>query len=135
MGWHFTYILQMNVLQITQIHSVTFNLWWIVANVLNHFFNFVLWRKMDNDMLRLLIVFFLGMFCKLVGVLQIRKYEIDTQCNLNYMLQRCLQCLVKVAEANLHLWQPLTLCYKKWHFSYQKYHLTKMTSHNLTELT
>ena len=33
---------------------------------------------MDNDMLRLLIVFFLGMFCKLVGVLQITKYEMDT---------------------------------------------------------
>ena len=29
------------------------------------FFYFVLWHKMDNDMLRLLIVFFLGMFCKL----------------------------------------------------------------------
>ena len=61
------YILQMGVLQITQICSVTFNQWWIVANVLNQIFkNFALWHKMDNDMWRLLIVFFLGMFCKLV---------------------------------------------------------------------
>ena len=82
-------------------------------------------------MLRLLIVFFLGMFCKLVGVLQITKYEMDMKRNLDYMLQRCLQCLVKIAEATLHLWHPLTLCYKKGHFSYQKYHLTKMASHNL----
>ena len=34
--------------------------------MLNQFFYFVLWHKMDNDVLRLLIVFFLGMFWKLV---------------------------------------------------------------------
>ena len=33
---------------------------------------------MDNDMLRLLIVFFLGMLYKLVGILQMTKNEIDT---------------------------------------------------------
>ena len=32
----------------------------------------------DTDMLKLPIVFFLGMFCKLDCVLQITKYEIDT---------------------------------------------------------
>ena len=43
------------------------------------FFYFVFWHNMDNNILRLLIVFFIGMFCKLVGVLQITKYEIDTR--------------------------------------------------------
>ena len=37
----------------------------IIHNVLNWFF-FVLWCKMDDVILRLLIVFFLGMLCKLM---------------------------------------------------------------------
>ena len=65
-GWHFRYMLHMGVLQITQIRQVTiYQLWIVVNNILNWFF-FVLWCKMDGLMLRLLIVFFLDMFCKLV---------------------------------------------------------------------
>ena len=64
-------------------------------------------------MLRLLIVLFLDMFCKLAGVLQITKYEIDMKRNLDYMLQKCLQCLVKIAEATLHLWHPMHYVTKK----------------------
>ena len=56
----------MGVLQIKQKRQVILSQWWIAANVLNNFFYFVLWHKMDNNMLRLLIIFFLGMFCKLV---------------------------------------------------------------------
>ena len=43
-GWHFRYILHMVALQITQIRQVTLHKWWIVANVLNQFLNFVLWH-------------------------------------------------------------------------------------------
>ena len=40
--------------------------WWIVVNNILNWFCFVLSCKMDDVMLRLLIVFFLGMFFKLV---------------------------------------------------------------------
>ena len=60
-GWYFGFILRMSVLKITQIRHAL-NQWWIVANVLNQFFYFVLWRKMDDVMLRLLIVLILSIF-------------------------------------------------------------------------
>ena len=65
-SWHFRCMLQMGVLQITQIQQVTLYQWWIVVNNILNWFCFVLSCKMDGVMLRLLIVFFLGMFCKLV---------------------------------------------------------------------
>ena len=62
---------------------------------------------MVNDMLRLLIVFFIGMFCKLQNM--------RWPCNVTTVIccRRCLQCLVKIAETTLHLWHPLKQCYKK----------------------
>ena len=65
-GWHFRCMLQMVVLQITQTQQVTLYQWWIVVNNILNWFCFVLSCKMGGVMLRLLIVFFLGIFCKLV---------------------------------------------------------------------
>ena len=65
-SWHFRYRLWMGVLQITQIRQVTLYQWWIVVNNFLNWFCFVLSCNMNGVMLRLLMTFFLGMFCKLV---------------------------------------------------------------------
>ena len=71
-------------------------------------------------MLRLLIVFFLSMFYKLLF------------CKLQNM--RWSSNVTSIIFNTLHLWHALTQCYKKGYSSYQKYHLKKMTSCNLHAL-
>ena len=83
--------------------------WWIVVNNIFNWFCFVLSCKMDDVMFRLLIVFFLVMFFKLVF------------CKLENM---------RWPSNNLkHLTEVLR---SKWLNGTQyKWHLTKLTSHNL----
>ena len=113
----------MSVLQITQIQQVTLDQWWKVVNNVFDWFFFVLWCKVDDVMLRLLIVFFLGMFCKLVFC---KLENIRWPNNVTWNIQQ--RCLVKMAKATSHLWQPLTQMLQKGHSFYKKYKLTKMAS-------
>ena len=58
----------------------------------------------------LLIAFFRGMFCKLVFF---RLQNMRWTTNVTWIINLNQSCLVKVAKATLHLWHPLTQCYKK----------------------
>ena len=111
-GWHFRYMLQMGVLQITQIRQVTLYQWWIVVNNILNWFCFDFSCKIDDVMLRLLIVFFPGMFCKLVFCkLENMRWPSNNQKYLT-------EVLGQMAKATLHLWHPLTQMLQKRHCSY-----------------
>ena len=103
----------------------------------------------ENSIFRhnLLMVFFQGMFCKLVFC---KLQNMGWPSNIAWNIQQ--RCLVKMAKATLHLWHSLTQFYKKgtpliknttsqkWHPTEiaphengisHKWHLPKMSSENL----
>ena len=86
------------------------------------FFFFVLRHKMDNEMLRLLIVFFLGMLWRLVGVLQSTKYEITS-----------ITCCRIACSAWWKLLKPSYIYGTYWHYVTKKSssHIKNITSQKL----
>ena len=115
-GWLFRYILQMGVLQITEITTSHPKSVMTSCKCLKLYFLFCFVTQNGWCYVRMLCL--LPRHILQIGALQIMKYQMASN-----IWQRCL---VKMAETNLHLQYPLAQCCIKGH---SKFRLTKMAPH------